>query len=125
MIYYDRLGLEPKEWISIVASKYNVSQDAIRRDWSARKKWMQIFFKVKDAKDMALDMLLDYEIALRDAMKLYEEAKDVKIKTQTLWLRLKVIERKNSFLEKLGAFRCTQIDYNSSASLYAESTIFP
>jgi hypothetical protein len=118
MLYYDRLYLKDVDWIPIVAEKYDCSHEAIKKDWAERKKWMQTYLKINDVENMALDILLDYESSLWDAKKLYVEAKDVKTKIQTLWLRFKAIEMKKNYLKEIGAFNKIKSEYNILDELY-------
>jgi hypothetical protein len=105
MLVQDRLGLNPVDWAPTVAEKYGCSVDAVRKDWSERKKWMQNFIKMDAVEDLAIGILLDYEIALNDACKLYEEAKDPKTKIQTFWLRFKAMQMRDDYLRELGALK--------------------
>ncbi len=105
MLYQDRLGLKPRDWIPIIAKKYGCSEDAVKKDWSERKRWMQTFISANEVENLALDILFDYELASIDACKLYEEAKDTKTKIQTFWLRVKTIQMKHGYLRELGALK--------------------
>ena len=49
MLYYSRLGLKPKDWIPMVASKHEASKEAVRRDWSERKTWIRMLLKIDDS----------------------------------------------------------------------------
>ena len=89
MLYYSRVGLKPKDWIPIVASNHGVSEDAIRKDWTKRKNWMRMLLKIDDPEALALSILMNNEVALSQAYKLFEQAQDVKTKIQTLWLIIK------------------------------------
>jgi hypothetical protein len=109
MLYQDRLGLKPVDWVPKIAQKYGCTVEAVKKDWSERKKWMQTFLKINDVENLALDILLDYEIGLIDACKLYDEAEDPKIKIQTLWLRFKAIQMKMDYLKGLGALEKIKI----------------
>lgn len=50
MLFLNRLGLKPKDWIQEVAFKYKTTPEAVRRDWSRRKTWMKQILKVEDAR---------------------------------------------------------------------------
>jgi hypothetical protein len=119
MLYYDRLGLKVADWAPQVAEKHRCSVEAVKKDWSERKKWMQSYLKLDDVENMALDILLDFEIALNDTRTLYEEAKDVKTRIQTLWLRFKAIQMKMDYLKELGAFGKIESEFKLKNSLYA------
>lgn len=119
MLYYDRLGLKAVEWIPIVAEKYGCSTEALKKDWAERKRWMQTYLKIDDVENMALDILLDYETSLNDARKLYDEAKDVKTKIQTLWLRFKAIQMKMDFIKELGALGKIKSEFTIKNQLYS------
>lgn len=118
MLYYDRLYLKDKDWIPIVAEKYHCSKEAIKKDWAERKRWMQTYLKIDDVENIAMDILLEYETSLWDARKLYDEAKDVKIKIQTLWLRFKAIEMKKNYLKEIGAVHKIKSEYNILDEVY-------
>jgi len=121
MLYYDRLGLRPVDWIPNVAEKYGCSLEAVKKDWAERKRWMQTYLKIDDVENMALDILLDYEISLNDTRKLYDEAKDVKTKIQTLWLRFKAIQMKMDYLKELGALGKIKSEFTITNSLYSRN----
>jgi hypothetical protein len=110
MLHYSRLGFKPKEWIPMVASKYDVSEEAVRRDWSERKTWMRMFLKIENTEELALDILMNYEIILGQGYRLYEMAEDPKTKLQTLWFILKSVEQKMNYLRELGVLRQLQFD---------------
>jgi hypothetical protein len=95
MINWDRLGLKPKEWIPRVAAKFNASEEAVKRDWSNRKKWMDMYFQTTEIQTLGLDSLFDYEIAVQEATELFNETKDLKMKPTTLGLKLKAIKMKH------------------------------
>ena len=78
----------------------------------------ETYLQIDDVENMALDILLDYEISLNDARKLYDEAKDVKIKIQTLWLRFKAIQMKMDFLRELGALVKIKNEFELKNNLY-------
>ena len=118
MLGYDRLGLKAVEWIPTIAEEYECSAEAVKTDWSERKRWMQTYLRVDDVENMALDILSDYEIALTDATGLYNEAKDVKTKIQTLWLRFKAIQMKMDYLKELGALDKIKSEYTIRNSIY-------
>lgn len=102
MINWDRLGLKPKEWIPRVAAKFNASEEAVKRDWSNRKKWMDMYFQTTEIQTLGLDTLFDYEIAVQEATELFNETKDLKMKPTTLGLKLKAIKMKHDFLSQFG-----------------------
>ena len=118
MLYYDRLGFRPVDWVPKIEEKYGCSKEAIKKDWAERKKWMQTYLQIDDVENMALDILLDQEISLNDARKLYEEAKEVKTKIQTLWLRFKAIQMKMDFLRELGALEKIKSEFELKNNLY-------
>jgi uncharacterized protein YjcR len=82
MLSLYRSGMKPKEWMPIIASEYNVSVDAVKKDWSNRRSWIHFFIDVDDTKELGLGIIREYENALFDADNLYEQAEEVKIKTQ-------------------------------------------
>ena len=119
MLHYDRLGLKPAEWVTKIAEEYGCSAEAVERDWSERKTWLQTFLRIDDVEEVALDILSDHEAALADATELYDEAKDVKMKTQALWLRFKAIQMKVDFLKELGALGKIKSEFNIRNGLYS------
>lgn len=110
MLHFNRLGFKPKEWIPMVASKYDASEESVRRDWSERKTWMRMFLKIEDTEELALDILMNYEIVLGQGYRLYDMAEDAKTKLQTLWFILKSIEMKMNYLKDLGVLSQLQLD---------------
>ena len=118
MLSYDRLGLEPVDWIPEVAEEFACSEEAVKKDWSERKRWMQTYLRIDDVENMALDILADYELALNDAMKLYNETEDVKLKIQTLWLRFKAIDMKMDYLREPGALSLMKREFSVRESVY-------
>ena len=123
MLRYDRLGIKPKDWIPLVASKHHTTEETVKRDWSKRKTWIRLFLKVDDAEALALDILFDYEVAILDAYTLYEQAEEVKIKIQTLWLRLKTILLKANYLRELGALEYVKSDYLEKVGEHKEEML--
>ena len=111
MLDLNRSGMKPSEWIPIVASNYEVSEDAVKKDWGNRRNWIQQFMKINDSQQLALDMLQDYEVSILDAYHLYEQADDVKTKIQASWLRLKIMKEKKEFLKEINALDFISVDY--------------
>ena len=98
MINYDRLGYKAAEWIPWVAAKYGASEDAVKRDWSNRGKWMEMYFQSNEVQTLGVEILYDYEIALRDACELYDKTEDLKMKPTVFGLKLKALKMKTDFL---------------------------
>ena len=111
MLNLNRSGMKPSEWIPLVASNYEISQDAVKKDWGNRRNWIQHFMKIDDSKQLALEMLQDYEVSILDVYHLYEGAEDVKTKIQTMWLRLKIIKEKQEFLKEINALDFIRVDF--------------
>ena len=118
MLYYNRLGAEPKEWIPIIASKHCVSEESLRRDWSKRKDWMPQFLKLNEAKELMQDILFDTDKVILDAYSVYDGTDDVKAKVQLLWLRMGAIQRRKDLLSELGAFESLRSDFRDKSSDY-------
>jgi hypothetical protein len=102
MIKFNRLGLKPKEWIPKVAAKFDASEETVKRDWSNRRKWMNMYFQTTEVQTLGLDTLYDYEIASQEAAKLYYETENPKLKPTTLGLWMKAIKMKHDFFDKFG-----------------------
>ena len=115
MINNDRLGFQPKEWIPQVATKYGANEEAVKRDWSNRKKWMNTYLSVKDTKSRISGLMLEYDIAIEEVCLLYEQEKNSKAKIQLLYLKLKIIEKKNELMKQLGYFEAFRKEYRIEA----------
>ena len=102
MLHYSMLGLKAKEWIPMVASNHKVSEDAIRKDWTKRQNWIRILLKIDDPEALALSIIMNNEVALSQAYKLFEQAQDIKTKIQTLWLIIKTNQIRVNCFKELG-----------------------
>jgi hypothetical protein len=111
MLFLDRLGIKPKDWIREIAFKYKTSTEAVKRDWSRRKTWMRQALKIEDAEALALDILYDYEKALQDSFKLFNEAEKIPDKVHALWARLKAIQLREKYLDNVGALDQIRINF--------------
>jgi hypothetical protein len=116
MLNHYSTSMKPSEWVPLVASKYGISEDAVKKDWGNRRKWIQNFSKINDSKQLASEMLQDYEVSILDAYHLYEEAEDVKTKIQTMWLRLKIMKEKKDFLEEVNALEYIKVDFSNQGN---------
>jgi hypothetical protein len=128
MLRLQRLGVEPREFIPSVASKYGVKVDAVRRDWSKRIKWMTTYLRVEDAQSLVSEVLLDYDVAHEEALLLLCEEKNPKAKAQLLYLLLKILDKKTEVMRQLGAFEVLRCDYGCKAREHARrllEEVFP
>ena len=108
MLSLDRSGMKPSEWIPLVASNHEISEDAVKKDWGNRRNWIRQFMNIDNSKDLAVELLQDYEVSILDAYHLYEQAKDVKTKIQAMWLRLKIVKEKKRFPKRSPCFGLCQ-----------------
>jgi hypothetical protein len=115
MINNDRLGLQPKEWIPQVAAKYGATEEAVKRDWSNRKKWMKTYLSVKDTKSRISALMLEYDITYEEVCLLCEQEKNSKAKMQFLYLKLKIIEKKNELMKQLGYYELLRKEFRIEA----------
>ena len=120
MLFLDRLGVKPKDWVEEIAFKYKTTPEAVRRDWSRRKTWMRQILKIKDAEALALDILYDYEKALQDAYRLYHDADEIPAKIHALWARLRAIQMREKYLKSIGALDHISIDFEYEAGYHRE-----
>ncbi len=120
MLFLDRMGIKSGDWIQEIAVKYGTTPEAVRKDWSRRKAWMRQILRVGDAEELALDVLYDYESALRDACKLYHDATDVGDRVQALWARLRVIQMREQYLRNVGALDRIGFDFRNEADEHKE-----
>jgi hypothetical protein len=102
MISYDRLGMKSKEWIPKVAEEFDASKEAVKRDWSNRRKWMNMYFQTTEIQTLGLDALFEYELAVEEAKQLYKQTKNPNMNPTTLGLMLKAIKMKYDFLKEFG-----------------------
>ncbi len=123
MLMMNRLGVQPKEWVPVVASKHGANEEAVKKDWSKRKEWMKVILKINDVEALALDTLNHYEVTLLDSYKLFEEIEDPKLKIQTVWLRIKAIKLKEDFLRDLGALDYIRTDFRAKANKHDKEHI--
>lgn len=122
MLSLNRSGMKPSEWIPLVASNHEISEDAVKKDWGHRRNWIQQFMKINDSQQLALEMLQDYEVSILDAYHLYEEAEDVKTKIQAMWLRLKIIKEKQEFLKEIHALEFIKVDFRNQGDKHDRET---
>jgi len=115
MLYLTRLGIKPKDWIEEIAFKYHSTPEAVRRDWGNRKRWIKQILKIGDAEGLVLDILFDYEKAIIDAYKLYAGTDELNSKIQALWLRLKAIKMRETYLKNIGALEQITADFQNEA----------
>ena len=104
--------MKSSEFIPIIANKHQVSEDAVKKDWSNRPNWIKYFMNVEDTEKLAYGILEEYETTRLDAVNLYEQADEIKIKTQLLWLRLKITDRKYDYIKEIGVLQYLKSDYN-------------
>jgi len=104
MLSLHKQGMKVCEWAPLVASKYNTTEDVVKRDWSRRRGWMHHFFKLDDPIAMAKKLISDNEVLLLDAHNLYEQAIEPKIQLQIMWLRLKINREKINLLKEIGEY---------------------
>ena len=123
MLRLERLGVEPKEFIPSVASKFGVKVDAVRRDWSNREKWMKVYFRVEDARSLVLEHLLEHDVAQEETLLLISQEKNPKAKVQLIYLYLKILDRKTEIMKQVGAFEMLKCDYESKAREYARKLL--
>ena len=57
MLEYHKQGMKTSEWIPLVASKHNCSEDALKKDWGRRRSWIHQFMKIDDSKQLANEMI--------------------------------------------------------------------
>ncbi len=122
MLNLNRSGMKPSEWIPLVASNHETSEDAVKKDWGNRRNWIQQFMKINDSQQLALEMLQDYEVSILDAYHLYEEAEDIKTKIQTMWLRLKIMKEKQDFLKEINALNYIKVDFRNQSNKHDRET---
>ena len=111
MLAFSKSGTKPSVWIPLVAEKYGISEDAVKRDWGNRRNWIGQFMNLKDSQHLTEEMLRDYEVMMLDAYHLYEEAEDIKTKIQTMWLRKTIIKEKREFLKEIHALDFIKADF--------------
>jgi hypothetical protein len=119
MINYDRLGIKAKDWISQVARKYGASEEAVKRDWSNRKEWMETYLNAKDTQSLVSGLMLEYDIAYEEACRLCEQEKNPKLKMQFIYLKLKIIEKKTDILKQIGGFKLLNREFRIEALKHA------
>ena len=71
---------------------------------------------VDDTEKLAFGILEEYENILVDAVNLYEQADEIKSKTQLLWLRLKITKHKHDFIEEVGVLDYLKSDFRDKVS---------
>ena len=123
MFSYHRDGLKVCEWASLVASKYNVSEEAVKRDWSRRRNWISCFFKFDDPIAMAKKLIADNEILMLDATNVYMQAEAPRIQLQLLWLLLKINHERANLLKDMGAFGPTQVHFEIKTKDHKEKLL--
>ena len=115
MLRKQRLGVEPREFIPTIAAKYGVKVDAVKKDWSKRENWMKILLKMEDAQSLVSELLLEFDIIREETQLLVEQEENSKIKTQQLYLSLKVAKERKELLRELGVFEILKCYYKSKA----------
>jgi hypothetical protein len=118
MLSLHKQGMRVCEWAPLVASKYNTTEDVVKRDWSRRRGWMHHFFKLDDPIAMAKKLISDNEVLLLDAHNLYEQAIEPKIQLQIMWLRLKINRERINLLKEIGAFNPIKADFEEKVRDY-------
>jgi hypothetical protein len=74
-----RQGIKVVDWAPLVASKFKISEDSVKKDWSRRRNWMHFFLKLEDPILMAKKLVSDNELLMLDADNLFVEADEPKI----------------------------------------------
>jgi hypothetical protein len=112
--------VKAKDWIQEIAFKYKTTPGAVKRDWSRRKQWMRTILKIEDAEDLALSLLYDYEKAVQDTYKLYDNASAITEKIHCLWARLRAVQMREKYLKSIGALDQICIDFEYSSANHRE-----
>ena len=120
MLFLDRLGIRPWDWIQEISFKHHTTPAAVRRDWSRRKTWMRQLLKIEDAEALGFNILYDYEKAVQDAYRLYDDATSIADKVHCLWARLKAIQLREKYLTTIGALEQIRIDMQYTADSHQE-----
>lgn len=81
---------------------------------------MRQALKIEDAEALALDILYDYEKALQDSYKLFNDAEKIPNKVHALWARLKAIQLREKYLENIGALDQVRIDFEYKSDYHRE-----
>ena len=114
------LGFEIKEITAKVASKYDVNQEAVRRDWSNRKDWMKNYLNIEDTRDLVLRMLFRLDINYEEACQLSDQETSFKSKSHMLSLKVQIEKEKRELLKYLGAFAVIKADFKNSVLEHIE-----
>ena len=115
MLLLHREGLTVIDLAQELAPKYNISEEAVKRDWSRRRNWMQDFVRIDEPIELVNKMIVDNEVLFQDSQNLYQQAESTSLKVQILWLQLKIQRERKSMLKEMGAFEPIQKDYNFKA----------
>lgn len=81
---------------------------------------MRQILKIEDAEVLALNVLYDYEKAMQDTYKLYDEVMEIADKVHCLWARLKAIQMREKYLTSIGALDRIRIDFQYDADSHRE-----
>ena len=118
MLEFYRQGVKISNWAPILAQKYQINEEAIKRDWSRRNKWVHIFVKIDDPFLMAKKIVAENELLMSDAYRLFENSDDPRSTVQLMWLRLKIWKEYVSLMRELGLFQPLKVDYENKALLH-------
>lgn len=118
MLALHEQGFKASEWVPQIASKYHVTEDSVKKDWTRRRNWVHYFLKLEDATSLVKKLISDNEVLLLDATNLYEQTEEPKIKLQMMWLRLKIYHERVITLKEIGAFGPIQVEFKKQTREY-------
>ena len=121
MLAYHRQGLSVKDWAPQVASKFQVTEDAVKRDWSRRRIWIHLFLKFDNPIELAKNLLIENEDLSLDAQNLYEQIDDPGIRLQVMWLRLGINKARLNIQKEMGAFCQIKFDFEEKTRVYKQN----
>ena len=61
MLNLNRSGMKPNQWIPLVASNHEVSEDAVKKDWDKRSSWMTNMIDLRNCGDLIRGCIIDIE----------------------------------------------------------------
>ena len=120
MLSFHEQGLKVTEWVKLVASKFQMTEDAVKKDWSRRRSWIHLFVKLEDPISLVKKLISDNELLLLDAENLYDRADESREQLQLMWLRLKIHKERVGLLKEMGAFEPIKGDFEHKKRLHIE-----
>ena len=118
MLKCHKQGLKLAKWAPILAKKFEISEEAIRRDWSRRHSWIHNFINLDDAFSGVKKLIAQNQLLVQDACILFEEADDPKNKLQYMWLRLKIWREQFNMMKDMGFFGPIRTNFEHKTLLH-------